>query len=60
MSPRAVTWAVKRLAEIAEVRPQLVKRGTGDLSQRQAVKELNTSRRTVRRSIEDRAELCGL
>lgn len=55
-----MTWAVKRLAEIAEVRPQLVKRGTGDLSQRQAVKELNTSRRTVRRSIEDRAELCGL
>lgn len=32
MSPRAVTRVVKRLAEIADVRPQLVEGGTGDPS----------------------------
>jgi hypothetical protein len=32
----------------------------GDLSQRQAATELDTLRRTVQRSIEDRAMLYGL
>jgi transposase len=32
----------------------------GDLSKRQAAKELDTSRRTVQRSIEQRPELYGL
>jgi hypothetical protein len=32
----------------------------GELSKRQAAKELDTSRRTVQRSIEERAELYGL
>lgn len=32
----------------------------GDMSKRQASKELDTSRRTIQRSVEDRAELYGL
>jgi DNA invertase Pin-like site-specific DNA recombinase len=42
---------------VAEVLDRVAR---GDLSQRQAAKELDTSRRTVRRSIEERAELYGL
>lgn len=42
---------------VCEVLEQVVR---GDMSQRQASKELDTSRRTVRRAVEKRADLYGL
>lgn len=42
---------------VVEVLDRVVR---GELSQRQAAKELDTSRRTVQRSVEERAELYGL